>query len=55
MVAFRQYGYSHPKIETACTDVTKPQFSGCAGHVETYLGAQWRSRSEGLAGWLLEH
>ena len=37
MVAFRQYGYSHPKIETACKDVTKPQFSGCAGHVETYL------------------
>jgi hypothetical protein len=37
MVAFRQYGYSHPKIETACKDVTKPHFSGCAGHVETYL------------------
>ena len=30
MVAFRQYGYSHPKIETACKDVTKPQFSGYA-------------------------
>ena len=37
MVAFRQYGYPHPKIEMACKDVTKPQFSGCAGHVETYL------------------
>jgi hypothetical protein len=37
MVAFLQHGYPHPKIETACKDVTKPQFSGCAGHVETYL------------------
>jgi hypothetical protein len=36
MVTLLQYGYSHPKIEMACKDVTKPQFSGCARHMETY-------------------
>ena len=36
MVTLPQYGYPHPKIEVACKDVTKPQFSGCARHMETY-------------------
>jgi hypothetical protein len=36
MVTLPQYGYPHPKIEMACKDVTKPQFSGCARHMETY-------------------
>ena len=34
MVTLPQYGYPHPKIEMACKDVTKPQFSGCARHIQ---------------------
>ena len=38
MVTLPQYGYPHPKIEMACKDVTKPQFSRCARHtVLTHL------------------